>query len=466
MQIIDNIAISLLAKPFVVLYGPSGTGKTLAAIQLALKINSQYFMNNWFDITVNKYGAITSGNSEEFQAMVQRNESRDNNFILRDGQNTALTSLEFCENINFYEPKEQRVLLREESNQLQLAASINTNISCYKVIPVGSNWTDNKPLIGYINPFGANNQTVYEITPFIELLLLANHPENTEKPFFAILDEMNLSHVEYYLSDILSIMETAQYSNVTVLSDRDLNLIANTLTIERTEYNLYLLEGIQHLLNNSQGLPLPPNFFVVGTINLDETTQMLSNKVLDRAHLIKIDTLLPSNSLNNQYYSSAISDIEMCNNFEKIMKYKRTQLLNSNFEETYDYLVNSLGIGPENKQNILSLLDSIYKELITIDQQFGYRITQEVFIYLIIGLTFYNNTEELQNMLNNSLNQKVFVKLNGNRRILYSAIQNLESILTANVISSSKGGYFNNALHRLENFRSRLELRGQATFIS
>lgn len=331
---------------------------------------------------------------------------------------------------------------------------------------MGSNWTDNKSLIGYINPFGANNQSVYEITPFIELLLLANHPDNSEKPFFAILDEMNLSHVEYYLSDILSIMETAQYSNATILSNHVLNLIANTLAVETTEYNSYLLDGIQHLISNAQGLPLPPNFFIVGTINLDETTQMLSNKVLDRAHLIKIDTFLPSNSLNNQHYSSAFSDNEMCNNFERIMVYKRTHHLNSNFEEIYDQLVDSLGIDPENKQNILSLLDSIYNELLTIDQQFGYRLTQEVFIYLIIGLKFYNNAEELQNMLSNSLIQKVFVKLHGNRRILNSAIQNLETILTVNVISNSDVGYFNDVLHRLENLRSRLELRGQATFIS
>jgi len=104
MQIIDNLAISLLAKPFAVLYGPSGTGKTRAAIELARKINSQYFVYNWFNINVNKHGAITSGNSEEFQDMVQRNERRNNHFILKDGQKTAYTTLEFCENIDFDNP--------------------------------------------------------------------------------------------------------------------------------------------------------------------------------------------------------------------------------------------------------------------------------------------------------------------------------------------------------------------------
>jgi len=283
---------------------------------------------------------------------------------------------------------------------------------------------------------------------------------------FAILDEMNLSHVEYYLSDILSIMETAQYSTATILSNHILNLISNTLAVEKTAYNSYLLEGIQHLLNNDQGLPLPDNFFIIGTINLDETTKMLSNKVLDRAHLIKIDTFLPSNSLNNIHYSSSFSDIEMCNNFERLMIYKRTQKLNSNFEEIYDHLVDSLGINAENKQIILSLFDSIYNELLTIDQPFGFRTTQEVFIYLIIGLEFYNNIEELRNLINNSLIQKVLVKLHGNRRMLHSVIQNLKTILTNNEIGISNVDYFNDVLDRLESLRFRLELRGQATFIS
>lgn len=466
MQIIDNLAVSLLAKPFAVLYGPSGTGKTRAAIELALKINSQYLSYNWFDITVDQNGAITSGRSEEFRQMVQRNERRNNHFILSDGQRETNIALEFCQDIAFEDTTQQQEFLREASNQLRLAASVNNNISCYKVIPVESNWTDNKPLIGYINPFGINNQTVYEITPFIELLLLANHHENVGKPFFAILDEMNLSHVEYYLSDILSIMETSQYSNATILSNRDLTLIADTLAANATDYNTYLLSGIQHLLTNSQGLPLPPNFFIVGTINLDETTQMLSNKVLDRAHLIKIDTLLPSHSLNNQHYSSAFTDSEMCDNFERIIAYKQNHPLNSNFEEIYDEFVTSLSIDVGNRQHLLSLLDAIYNELQIIDQQFGYRITQEVFIYLIIGLNFYNEKSELQNMLNNSLIQKVFVKLHGNRRILHSAIQNLETALNASEINNSSTNYFSDVLQRLENLRSRLELRGQATFIS
>jgi 5-methylcytosine-specific restriction endonuclease McrBC GTP-binding regulatory subunit McrB len=165
---------------------------------------------------------------------------------------------------------------------------------------------------------------------------------------------MNLSHVEYYLSDILSIMETAQYLNTTVLSVRDLNLIANTLAMDATEYNNYLLNGIQHLLTNDQALPLPPNFFIVGTINLDETTQMLSNKVLDRAHLIKVDTLLPSHSLSNQHFSSTFTDSEMCDNFERIMAYKQTHSLNSKFQEIYDELVTSLEIDAETREHILS----------------------------------------------------------------------------------------------------------------
>lgn len=466
MHLVDNIAISLLAKPFVVLYGPSGTGKTRAAIELSLKINEHYFNHNWFDIVVNQNGEIVTGNSDEFREMVVRNERQGNNFLLSNNNSLTNITLEFCESIEFEDTTARTNFLSSNENHLQLAANIIEELNCYKIIPVGSNWSDTKPLIGYVNPFGENGQTVYHITPFIELILLALHPENTGKPFFAILDEMNLSHVEYYLSDILSIMETAQYTTQYILSHNDLCIIANTLSLNPTPYNNHLLAGIQSLLNENKGLPYPNNIFIIGTINLDETTQMLSNKVLDRAHLIKVNTQLPSHSLNNQGYSSEFSNIQFTEKFSNLMAFKSNNNLNEFFEEIYNEIITSMGITLENYQNILNLLDEIYIELEKIDQQYGYRVTQELFIYLILGLRFYDHSNNLQILLNNSIIQKVLVKLHGNKRILNSVLTNLENILKSNSFTESDSNYFEIVINRLENLKFRLELRSHAAFIS
>jgi hypothetical protein len=466
MHLVDNIAVSLLSKPFVVLYGPSGTGKTRAAIELSLKINEHYFNHNWFDIVVNRNGEIVSGNSVEFRDMVARNESQGNNFLLSNNNSLTNINLEFCESIEFEDDSVRAIFLNNDENHLRIAANILEEVNCYKIIPVGSNWTDTKPLIGYVNPFGENGQTVYQITPFIELLLLASHPENSGKPFFAILDEMNLSHVEYYLSDILSIMETAQYTTQYILSNNELNIIANTLELNPTPYHTHLLGGIRWLLAENRGLTYPNNLFIIGTINLDETTQMLSNKVLDRAHLIKVNTELPSTSIYIHNYSSEFSNDEFNEKFTDLLELRNNNDLNTFFVSYYNQLISDLGITLENTENILSLLDQIYIELEKIDQQYGFRVTKELFVYLIFGMRYYGHSNYLKELLNNALNQKVLVKLHGNKRVLNPILTNLINILTTNLFTEADSNYFKDVIDRLENLKFRLDLRSNATFIS
>ena len=90
-------------------------------------------------------------------------------------------------------------------------------------------------------------------TPFLEFLQRAARPENVHRAFFLCLDEMNLARVEHYFAEVLSAMETS---------------------------------GHDFLLPDGRALRLPPNFFITGTLNLDEATHSLSRKVLDRANTI------------------------------------------------------------------------------------------------------------------------------------------------------------------------------------
>ena len=123
------------------------------------------------------------------------------------------------------------------------------------VIPVQPGWTDPTFLLGYPNPL----KDFYERTRFLTLLL--NAKGNPAIPHVAILDEMNLSHPEQYLAPVLSAMETG-----------------DELDLHGREDNF---DGVP------RSIPYPKNLVLIGTVNMDETTMGLSDKVLDRAFTIE-----------------------------------------------------------------------------------------------------------------------------------------------------------------------------------
>lgn len=142
-------------------------------------------------------------------------------------------------------------------------------------IPVGADWTDNRNVLGYVNHLRPDGVPVFQTTPILDLLLEASKEGNEQVPFFLILDEMNLSHVERYFADFLSVME--QRNGVFNLHEEgppnDVGF-----TVSRFEGDEM---GVPRVLS------YPPNLFVIGTVNVDETTYMFSPKVLDRANVIE-----------------------------------------------------------------------------------------------------------------------------------------------------------------------------------
>lgn len=138
-----------------------------------------------------------------------------------------------------------------------------------ELVAVGADWTDNRHVLGYLNPLEADNEKrpIYETTPILDLILHAN--ENPHQPHVLILDEMNLSHVERYFADFLSAMELEDKSGA-------LKLHAAGTAITRTGKEV------------PGSIDFPSNLFVIGTVNIDETTYMFSPKVLDRANVIEI----------------------------------------------------------------------------------------------------------------------------------------------------------------------------------
>ncbi|MGE2832704.1 McrB family protein [Mycobacterium sp. SMC-4] len=132
------------------------------------------------------------------------------------------------------------------------------------VVPVRPDWTGPESIFGYEDALrtSASGAPVWFVPEGFEFILRA--ASDPGHPYLLILDEMNLAHVERYFSDFLSGIESRR----PVLPD---------LVFDK-ESHQWVLRDLE-----AQRLPLPRNLFVVGTVNVDETTYMFSPKVLDRA---------------------------------------------------------------------------------------------------------------------------------------------------------------------------------------
>ena len=144
-----------------------------------------------------------------------------------------------------------------------LAAASIAGTANVEVVAVGADWTDNRPLLGFRNLLGEGGKT-YVAPPTLRIILKAL--DNPGKPYFLILDEMNLSHVERYFADFLSSMESKE-----------------PLKLHDSAEPLKTEDGA----SVPGKIAYPNNLFVIGTVNIDETTYMFSPKVLDRAHVME-----------------------------------------------------------------------------------------------------------------------------------------------------------------------------------
>ena len=145
------------------------------------------------------------------------------------------------------------------------AAWIAESDTQYRVVAVGADWTTNENLLGYQD---ALRPEIYRKPNNGALDLILRARDDAARPYFLILDEMNLSHVERYFADMLSAIESGE------------PIALHTATDE-------LPGGDGDTLPVPPRLTLPNNLFIVGTVNVDETTYMFSPKVLDRANVIE-----------------------------------------------------------------------------------------------------------------------------------------------------------------------------------
>lgn len=154
------------------------------------------------------------------------------------------------------------------------------------MVQVKPNWHDSSDLIGYVSRI---NGEKYVVGPFLRFI--AKAIKDPKRPYFLCLDEMNLAPVEQYFAEYLSVIESRKLQDGQIETD-PIVPYENTEAYGSLIDQLFDSDEERKAYKTEEGgklLTIPENLFVVGTVNMDETTFSFSRKVLDRAMTIEMN---------------------------------------------------------------------------------------------------------------------------------------------------------------------------------
>jgi len=338
---------------------------------------------------------------------------------------------------------------------LQQAVAGTIKGSTFQLVPVGPDWTSPKRLLGFRTPFGelrtrpdgTQTNDSYEITETLRLILRANHPSATGVPYFLVFDEMNLSHVERYFAPFLSLMEAANILDeddaAPLIDPQSLGTISEIL--QKEDASSGEAESAKLLVENSQNLKLPSNLFFIGTVNIDETTYMFSPKVLDRAHVIEIESQKPGLYLNGVGAIEPGGVIEVA---------KARDLLRAGIDDRegqryeganpsllLDRLTGEASLNSSEiaviRDGVVTTLNGCYELLTPVGFPFGYRTAKEVFVYVYVWIKsrFLLGDDKAKILaewpvaLDRAVLQKILPKIHGNKRVLGDSLKAVGAFL-------------------------------------
>jgi len=268
----------------------------------------------------------------------------------------------------------------------------------HELVAVGADWTDNRNVVGFVNYLrisGDGKTPIYQSTHLLDLLMRARGAGS--KPFFLILDEMNLSHVERYFADFLSAMESKA-------AELDLHSEGGD------EEELPVEPGGEGVVPRK--LSIPSNVFVIGTVNVDETTYMFSPKVLDRANVIEFR--MPDGAVKSFLSAGKSGSLEI----EYAGNGVAERFLSLSKQARADQLPDP-GDGASTKE-LPEALDGAFAIMRDARLEFGFRTINEIRRYVRVdfALTQDKSQWKWKDAFDAQLLQKILPKLSGSRRRL------------------------------------------------
>lgn len=270
----------------------------------------------------------------------------------------------------------------------------------YRIVAVGADWTSNENLLGYADALQVGQYRA-PVNGALELILRAQ--SDKDKPYFLILDEMNLSHVERYFADFLSAMES---------DNAPLSLHGVVAGLA--------LDGMSDI-TVPQNLPLPSNLFIIGTVNVDETTYMFSPKVLDRANVIEFRATADQMAA----FLDKPAGVDLKRLKEQGVSFGEAFVQRACAGADIEDLAEDAGspLGPQLKEDLLAVFDA----LSAVGAEFGFRTAKEVARFMVIHRELSGSSWNYKTALDAQVLQKLMPKLHGSARKLDGVLKALEN---------------------------------------
>ena len=261
----------------------------------------------------------------------------------------------------------------------------------FEMIQVKPNWHDSSELIGYVSRLG--DEPTFIAGDFLKFVVRAWENEST--PYFLCLDEMNLAPVEQYFAEYLSVVESRKRNETgKVVTDPILKPeFEKERNGEHAEFvpKAWYKKLIDELLvdcSDSQkdvlkqqfideGITIPQNLIIVGTVNMDETTFSFSRKVLDRAMTIEMNEV--------DLYGG--------------LTFRHEQIGKLNFEDLVGDKVEGVDVYHENQEvcnQAILYLQEINAVLEGTPFKIAYRTRNEFLLYVVNNLPYRKNSQGLE----------------------------------------------------------------------
>lgn len=288
----------------------------------------------------------------------------------------------------------------------------------FEMVQVKPNWHDSSELIGYVSRVSGKSE--YIIGDFLKFIVKAwNDPD---VPYFLCLDEMNLAPVEQYFAEFLSVMESRKNVSGKIVTDAIVKkskddwyrVLISELTNDKKLQDQFLNEGIS----------IPQNLIVVGTVNMDETTFSFSRKVLDRAMTIEMNKVDLMAGLTNRH--------------ENIGKIEFADIIGKAVEGVDVYAAHQTVC-----DKAITYLKSINATLDKTPFKIAYRTRNELLLYVVNNLSWKTDDELEDFVIARALDEitcmKILTRIEGDEtKVSANFLDNLGNAIKSGLVEIDK----------------------------
>lgn len=280
----------------------------------------------------------------------------------------------------------------------------------FEMVQVKPNWHDSSELIGYVSRVSGKAEFI--AGDFLKFV--AKAWENPDVPYFLCLDEMNLAPVEQYFAEYLSVVESRKsHDDGTVITDAILKKVDEEWYFNLTA-QLTSDEAIRKQFNTN-GITIPQNLIVVGTVNMDETTFSFSRKVLDRAMTIEMNEVDLKGGLEKRH--------------EQIGKLGKAELIGTAVEGVDIYEPNK-----DVCEKVIDYLQKINAQLEGTPFKVAYRTRNEFLLYVVNNLPYKQEGKSedfvIQRALDEITSMKVLSRIEGDEtKVSRTFLNSLEEVI-------------------------------------